>query len=101
MRYRDAAHFPTHLAKLPRSPPQFFAFGSKKDTHTPQNIMAQLGNDERAPGVSSALRNRIGSLLDAGERPALRGTNLRIGNVVLGRSDGRDAPAMAEVRLQM
>ena len=63
--------------------------------------MAQLGVDERAPGVSNAMRQRIGNLLDAGDRPTLRGNLLRIGNVVLGRADGRDAPAAAEVTLQM
>ena len=58
-------------------------------------------SDERAPGVSAALRKRIGAALEAGERPSLQGKNLRLGSVVLQRSDGRDAPALREVALQM
>ena len=57
--------------------------------------------DERAPGVAPAMRRRIGAALDAGERPALRGNNLRLGSIVLQRTDGRDAPALREVELQM
>ena len=57
--------------------------------------------DERAPNVSAALRRRVGAALDAGERPSLRGNNLRLGSVVLQRTDGRDAPALAEVEIQM
>ena len=57
--------------------------------------------DERAPNVSAALRRRVGMALDAGERPSLRGNNLRLGSVVLQRTDGRDAPALAEVEIQM
>ena len=57
--------------------------------------------DERAPGVSAALRNRIAAALNAGERPALVGQNLRLGSVVLQRADGRDTPALREVELQM
>ena len=57
--------------------------------------------DERAPGVSAAMRRRIAAALDAGERPTLRGNNLRLGSVVLQRADGRDAPALREVELQM
>ena len=57
--------------------------------------------DVRAPGVSVALRNRIAAALNAGERPALVGQNLRLGSIVLQRSDGRDAPAMREVEIQM
>ena len=51
--------------------------------------------------VSDAMRSRITAALDAGERPALRGNNLRLGSVVLQRTDGRDAPAMAEAVSQM
>ena len=57
--------------------------------------------DERAPGVSAAMRRRIAAALDAGERPMLRGNNLRLGSVFLQRADGRDAPALREVELQM
>ncbi len=57
--------------------------------------------DERATGVSSALRKRIASALQNGERPALRNNNLRLGNIVLQRADGRDTPALREVVLQM
>ena len=57
--------------------------------------------DERAPGVAPAMRRRIAAALDAGERPALRGNNLRRGSIVLQRTDGRDAPALREVELQM
>ena len=57
--------------------------------------------DERAPGVSPALRRRIAAALAAGERPMLRGNNLRLGTIVLQRTDGRDAPALREVELQM
>ncbi len=63
--------------------------------------MAAIMNDARAPGVSAALRNRIAAALNAGERPALVGQNLRLGSIVLQRSDGRDAPAMRETELQM
>ena len=57
--------------------------------------------DERAPGVSAAMRRRIAAALDAGERPMLRGNNLRLGSVFLQRADERDAPALREVELQM
>ena len=57
--------------------------------------------DERAPGVAAAMRRRIAAALDAGERPTLRGKNLRLGSVVLQRADGRDAPALREVEMQM
>ncbi len=57
--------------------------------------------DERASGVAPAMRRRIAAALDAGERPALRGKNLRLGSIVLQRADGRDAPALREVELQM
>ena len=63
--------------------------------------MAGALQDARAPGVSDAMRRRIGASLDAGELPQMRGTNLRLGTVVLQRADGRDAPAVAEVELQM
>ena len=57
--------------------------------------------DERAPGVSPALRKRIASALQNGSRPALNNNNLRLGTIVLQRADGRDTPAMREVALQM
>ena len=58
-------------------------------------------SDERAPGVSAALHERIGAALQAGERPWLQKNNLRLGSIVLQRSDGRDAPALREVAIQM
>ncbi len=63
--------------------------------------MAALLNNKRAQGVSAAMSRRIAAALDAGERPSLRGRNLRLGSVVLQRADGRDAPALREVELQM
>ena len=63
--------------------------------------MAATMIDKRAPGVSAALRNRVAAALNAGERPALVGQNLRLGSVVLQRADGRDTPALREVELQM
>ena len=51
--------------------------------------------DERASGVAPAMRRRIAAALDAGERPALRGKNLRLGSIVLQRADVRDAPALS------
>ena len=57
--------------------------------------------DERAPNVFVAMRRRITAALEAGERPSLRGNNLRLGSVILQRADGRDAPALREVELQM
>ena len=57
--------------------------------------------DERAPGVSPAMRRRISAALTAGERPSLRGNNLRLGSIVLQRTNGRDAPALAEAEIQM
>ena len=63
--------------------------------------MAALLVDERAPGLAVAMRRRIAAALDAGERPALRGKNLRLGSIVLQRADGRDAPALREVEIHM
>ena len=63
--------------------------------------MAASFVDERAPGVALAMRRRIAAALDAGERPALRGKNVRLGSIVLQRADGRDAPALRGVELQM
>ena len=45
--------------------------------------MAALLLDERAQGVSAAMRCRIAAALDAGERPSLKGKNLRLGSIVL------------------
>ena len=56
--------------------------------------------DERAPGVAVGMRRRIAAALDAGELPT-RGKNLRLGSVVMQRADGRDAPALREVEIQM
>ena len=63
--------------------------------------MAALLNSERAPGVSAAMSRRVAAALDAGERPALKNKNLRLGSIVLQRADGRDAPALREVEIQM
>ncbi len=57
--------------------------------------------DERAPKVSAAMRRRIAAALDKGERPTLIGNNLKLGSIVLQRTDGRDVPALREVELQM
>ncbi len=53
--------------------------------------------DERAPGVSAAMRCRIMAALDSGERPALVGKNLRLGSEALQFTDGRDRPALRGV----
>ena len=63
--------------------------------------MAASFVDQRVPGVSQAMRNRIAAALAAGERPTLQGKNLRLGLITLQRADGRDAPALREVELQM
>ncbi len=47
------------------------------------------------------MRRRIAAALASGERPTLRGNNLRLGTIVLQRTDGRDTPALREVELQM
>ena len=57
--------------------------------------------DERAAGVAPAMRRRIAAALDAGDRPTLVKRNLRLGSIILQRADGRDAPALREVELQM
>ncbi len=80
-----------HSLTLSHTPPLFCALEK----------MAAPFVDERAPGVAPAMRRRIAAALDAGERPALRGKNLRLGSIVLQRADGRDAPALREVELQM
>ena len=46
------------------------------------------------PNVSAVLRKRIAAALDAGELPALKQRNLRLGSVVLQRADGRDTPTL-------
>ena len=60
-----------------------------------------LQADEQAPGVSATLRRRIATALDAGERPSLQGTNLKLGTVVLQSANGTDRPALAETQIQM
>ena len=57
--------------------------------------------DERAAGVGPAMRRRIAAALDAGQTPALRGNNLRLGSIVLQRTSGRDTPALREVEAEM
>ena len=63
--------------------------------------MAALLVDQRARGVSQAMRKRIAAAVEAGERPALKGKNLRLGSITLQHADGRDAPALREVEIQM
>ena len=53
-----------------------------------------------APGVSGALARRIANHLAAGYTPSLKGKRVVLRDVVLVRSDGREAPAAAEVRRQ-
>ena len=60
--------------------------------------MADPNFNNQASGVSSTMRRRIAAELDAGKQPSLQGRNLRLGSVVLQRTDGRDTPAMAEAR---
>lgn len=57
--------------------------------------------DQRAPGVSRALRTRIGTLLDSGATVSLRRNNLVLRDVVLTRANGTETPAAAELRLQV
>ena len=57
--------------------------------------------DDRVAGVAPAMRRRIAGALDAVDRPTLIRRNLRLGSIVLQRADGRDAPALREVELQM
>ena len=57
--------------------------------------------DQRAPGVSAALRNRIGTLLGGGATVSLRRNNLVLRDIVLTRANGTEAPAAAEMRLQV
>ena len=57
--------------------------------------------NEKAAGVSAALSRRIANALNNGERPALQNKNLRLGNIVLQRADGKDTPAMREVIMQL
>ena len=47
------------------------------------------------------MRKRIAAALDNGTLPVLRNNNLRLGSIVLQRADGKDAPALREVALQM
>ena len=62
------------------------------------NAMAFV--DQRAPGVSAALRVRIGTLLDGGASISLRRNSLVLHDVVLTRANGSETPAAAELRLQ-
>ena len=66
-----------------------------------KSFLEIMALDERAAGVSPALRRRIAASLDAGDQPSLQGNNLRLGSVVLQRADGTDRPAMQEVEIQM
>ena len=56
--------------------------------------------DQRAPGVSAALRARIGTLLDGGAAVSLRRNSLVLHDVTLTRANGTETPAAAELRLQ-
>ena len=57
--------------------------------------------DQRASGVSPALRARIGPLLDGGATVSLRRNSLVLRDVVLTRASGTETPAAAEMRLQV
>ena len=57
--------------------------------------------DERAAGVSGALRRRVAAALEQGERPTLQGNNLRLGSIVLQSANGQDRPALREAEIQM
>ena len=58
-------------------------------------------NASRSGATSQALNRRIFAALDAGERPTLRGNNLRLGSIVLQNRDGTDRPALREAETQM
>ena len=58
-------------------------------------------NDNRTPGVSTALARRIGGLLGGGATVSLRRNNLVLRDVALTRADGRETPAAAEMRRQV
>ena len=57
--------------------------------------------DERAAGVSGALRRRVAAALEQGERPVLQGNNLKLGSIVLQSANGQDRPALREAEIQM
>ena len=79
----------------------FFFTEIKDSTNTPHHFTMASIVDERAPNVSAAMRRRIAAALEKGERPTLIGNNLKLGTIVLQRSDGRDVPALRELELQM
>ena len=57
--------------------------------------------DNRAPGVSNALRDRMTRLIWAGATPSLRGNRVVLGDVTLVFANGREAPVAAEMRRQV
>ena len=52
-------------------------------------------------GVSAAMRKRIAATLDAGEVPSLKKRRMHLGAILLQLANGKDKPALEEVRLQM
>jgi len=65
------------------------------------NNTAMSITDRRAPGVSAALRSRIGTLLGSGATVSLRRDNLVLRDIVLTRQNGTETPAAEEMRLQV
>ena len=53
------------------------------------------------PNVSAAMRKRIAAALDAGEVPSLKKRRMHLGAIPLQLANGKDKPALEEVRLQM
>ena len=51
--------------------------------------------------VSNAMRKRIAAELDRGELPSLKKRRMHLGTVALQLANGKDKPALEEVRLQM
>ena len=51
--------------------------------------------------VSAAMRKRIAAALDAGEVPSLKKRRMHLGAIPLQLANGKDKPALEEVRLQM
>ena len=57
--------------------------------------------DTPSVGVSNAMRKRIAAALDAGEVPSLKKRRMHLGAIPLQLANGKDKPALEEVRLQM
>ena len=54
-----------------------------------------------AATVSNAMRKRIAAELDRGELPSLKKRRMHLGSVALQYANGKDKPALDEVRTQM